>query len=66
MTFVTGQEWQEQTNKTRLSGKSERRVGIRRVQMTWNSLGGVYFGFQSFQIGDRYGAAVDLEHSFCL
>jgi hypothetical protein len=36
------------------------------VQKTWNSLGRVYFGFQSFQIGDRYGAAVDLEHSFCL
>ena len=43
-------------------------AGIREADMlvTRNSLGGVYFGFQSFQIGDRHRAAVDLKHSFCL
>jgi hypothetical protein len=49
-----------------LLGESERQAGIRQVLVTRNSLGGVYFGFQSFQIGDRHRAAVDLEHSFCL
>jgi hypothetical protein len=67
MTFVT------ETRKAAMNlhhsdhrKKSERRAGIPQVQMTWNSLGGVYFGFQSLQIADRYGAAVDLEHPFCL
>jgi hypothetical protein len=66
MTFVTGAGMTGTNEQDPIIGESERPAGIRQVRMTWNSLGGVYFGFQSFQIGDRYRAAVDLEHPFCL
>ena len=66
MTFVTGAGMAETNEQDPIIGESERRAVIRQVQVTWNSLGGVYFRFQGFQIGDRYRTALDLEHSFCL
>ena len=64
MTFVT--ESSDGGKIVQILDKIRRGQAFQMAQMTWNSLGGVYFGFQSFQIGDRYRAAVDLEHSFCL
>ena len=66
MTFVTGAGMAGTNERDPIIGESERQAVIRQVLVVWNSLGRVYFGFQGFQIGDRYRAAVDLEHSFCL
>ena len=59
MTFVT--KGNNMHNIVQIRGITEE-DGFLRLQL----VGGICFGFQGFQIGDRYCTAVNLEHPLCL
>ena len=59
MTFVTkGNNGQNIIQIRGMTGED----GFQRLRL----VGGICFGFQGFQIGDRYCTAVDLKHPLCL
>jgi hypothetical protein len=59
MTFVT--EDNDGQNIIQIRGMTGE-AGLQRLRL----VGGICFGFQGFQIEDRYRTAVDLEHPLCL